>query len=145
MPCRLVGEMIENKQYYAVSARTSVREAARQMKAHRVSALMVVGATRTLVGICTERDLVIDVVAGGLDPDQTTVSAIMTEHPSTLTPDRPFGHALHMMFEGGFRHVPVVDYAGHPLGMVSARDALDSDALDFDQELIRREEITVVL
>lgn len=145
MPSRLVAEVIENKQYFSVSARTSVREAAQLMKTHRVSALMVVGATRVLIGICTERDLVIDVIAGRLDPDQTSVSAIMTANPRTIAPDKPFGHALHMMYEGGFRHVPVVDVTGHPVGLVSARDALDSEALNFEQDLVRREEITIVL
>lgn len=145
MPYRLIGEVIENKPVFCVSARTPVREAARLMKAHRVGALMVQGATGVLIGICTERDVVFDVVAGSLDPDQTSVSAIMTVNPQTITSDRPFGHALHIMYEGGFRHVPVVDAMGHPIGMISARDALDSDALNFDHDLIRREEITVAL
>lgn len=145
MPYRLIGEVIEDKKCLTVGARTPVREAAQLMKAHHVSALMVVGATKMLVGICTERDLVFDVIACGLDPDQTSVSAVMTANPLTIGPDKPFGHALHMMYEGGFRHVPVVDGIGRPIGMVSARDALDSDALSFDADLIRREEITAVL
>lgn len=145
MPYRLVGEVIEDKKCLTISARTSVRQAAQLMKAHHVSALMVVGATRVLIGICTERDLVFDVVAEGLDPDQTSVSVVMTANPLTIGPDKPFGHALHIMYEGGFRHVPVVDVSGRPIGMVSARDALDSDALSFDADLNRREAITVAL
>lgn len=145
MPYRPISELIQDKQCLSVPARTSVREAAQLMKANHVSALMVVGRTQVLIGICTERDLVTDVLAKGLDADQTPVSEIMTESPRTIGPDRPFGHALHLMYEGGFRHVPVVDERGHPVGMVSARDALDSDALAFDQDLIRREEIAVAL
>jgi CBS domain-containing protein len=57
----------------------------------------------------------------------------------------PFGHALHLMYEGGFRHVPVVDIAGRPVGLLSAREALSSDALEFGRDLERREEITVIL
>jgi CBS domain-containing protein len=49
------------------------------------------------------------------------------------------------MYEGGFRHVPVVDAGGRPLGLLVARDALSLDALQFDEELVRREEITVIL
>lgn len=145
MPHRLVSQVIQDRTCLSVSARTSVRQAAQVMKAHRVSAIMVVGATKMLIGICTERDLVFDVVADGLDPDQTSVSVIMTANPRTISPDKPFGHALHLMYEGGFRHVPVVDDMGRPVGMISARDALDSDALSFDADLIRREEITVAL
>jgi CBS domain-containing protein len=49
------------------------------------------------------------------------------------------------MYEGGFRHVPVVDAAGHPVGLISARDALGLDAMQFEEELVRREEIAVIL
>jgi CBS domain-containing protein len=145
MPYRLVSEVIADQKCLTVSARTSVRQAAQLMKAHHVSALMVVGATRVLIGICTERDLVFDVLAGGLDPDQTSVSVVMTANPLSIAPDKPFGHALHMMYEGGFRHVPVVDGSGQPIGMLSARDVLDSEAFSFDADLNRREAIAVAL
>jgi CBS domain-containing protein len=69
----------------------------------------------------------------------------MTHRPQTLTEDKPFAHALHLMYEGGFRHVAVVDRNQRPIGVVSARDALALDALDFSAELERREEITVIL
>ena len=38
----------------------------------------------------------------------TDVDGVMTANPRTIAPDRPFGHALHLMYEGGFRNVPVV-------------------------------------
>ena len=46
-----------------------------------------------------------------------------------------------MMADGGFRHVPVVDDNGTPLGMVSARDALGQDMLELEKEMKRREEL----
>jgi len=49
------------------------------------------------------------------------------------------------MYEGRFRHVPMVDVAGHPLGLLAAHNALDIDAIQLDRELVRREEITLVL
>ena len=45
----------------------------------------------------------------------------------TIHRDKPFGHALHLMYEGGFRHIPVVDDTGHPVGLLAAHDALDLD------------------
>lgn len=145
MPNRLVSSVIESKPCVAVSAHTSVREIARLMKKHHVSAVMVTGRNHELTGICAERDVITSVVAAGLDPDRTRVEAIMTKHPRTITPDRPFGHALHMMYEGEFRHVPVVDSGGRPLGILCARDALRMDALQFESELIQREEIAAIL
>lgn len=145
MPTRCVSEVIRNKPFIAVSSHTSVREAACLMKSHHTSAVMVVDYKKMLRGICTECDIVFELVSKGLDPDRSQVGAIMTKHPRTVSADRPFGHALHLMYEGGFRHVPVVNIAGRPIGMLSAHDALGSDALEFGRDLERREEITVIL
>ena len=68
----------------------------------------------------------------------------MTAHPQTIGPDKPFGHALLMMYESGFRHVPVVEH-GKPIGMVSARDALGPELQEFESELERRQHIGEIL
>jgi CBS domain-containing protein len=145
MPQRPVSEVIHNRSFISIASKASVAEAARLMKAHHTSALLVTDRKHLLVGICTERDLVVDVLAEGLDPDRTEVEAVMTRNPITITPDKPFCHALHRMYEGGFRHVPVVDDMGRPLGLLAARDALNLDALELEADLVRREEITVIL
>jgi CBS domain-containing protein len=67
-------------------------------------------------------------------------SDVMTRGPKTLSPDEPFGHALLLMNENGFRHVPVVE-AGRPIGVVSARNALDPDLEEFAAEARRREHL----
>ena len=145
MSQRLVSEVIRNKTFVAVPPSTTVREAAHLMKAKHISAVLVVDRHHMLRGICTERDLVVHVLAADVDPVTTKVADVMTHDPVTITPDKPFCHALHRMYEGGFRHVPVVDEAGHPLGMLAARDALQMDAVELEEELVRREEITVIL
>jgi CBS-domain-containing membrane protein len=50
-----------------------------------------------------------------------------------------------MMYEGCYRHMPVVDDSGAAVGLLSAQDALAMDGALLEQELVRREEITVVL
>lgn len=144
MPNRHIREFIQDKEVVTAPIGSSVRDVAWLMKEKHVTAVLIVKQER-LAGICTERDIVLGVVAEDQSPDQTSVGEIMTHHPRTITADRPFGHALHLMYEGGFRHVPVVDKAGHPIGLVSARDALGLDALQFEEELVRREEIAVIL
>src|SRR5258707_15058200 len=99
------------------------------MKLYRIGAIFVVDGGG-LAGIFTERDALFRVVAEGRDPATTRVAEGMTDNPRTIGPDRPFGHALHLMYEGEFRHVPVVE-DGRPLGMVSARDALGPDPQQF--------------
>ena len=144
MPNRRVKEVIGKRSVPTAGITTTIREAAKIMKQCRSSAIMVVDKG-TLVGICTERDIVFGVVAEDLDPDKTGLAKIMTRKVQTIAPDKPFGHALHIMYEGGFRHVPVVDHAGYPGGLVTPQDALGIDALQLHQDLVRREEITTIL
>src|SRR5437773_11753857 len=114
----------EQKPIFA-GAEASVAAAAKLMMRHRIGALLVTKSGR-LAGIFTERDALFRVLADGRDPAKTHLSQGMTLNPRTISPDRPLGHALHLMYEGEFRHVPVVEN-GQPLGMVSALDALGPD------------------
>ena len=97
-----------------------------------------------LVGIFTERDALFRVIADERDAQTTRLEEVMTRNVQTIDPDKPLGHALHMMYEGGFRHVPVVEN-GQPVGIVSARDALGPEVKDFVYELLQREQIEQVL
>jgi CBS domain-containing protein len=145
MSQRPVSDVIRNKAFVAVPPTTTVRQVAHLMKEHHTSAVLVVDRRHMLQGICTERDLVAHVLAVDLDPISTPVADVMTHDPVTITPDKPFCHALHRMYEGGFRHVPVIDAAGRPVGLLAARDALQMDAVELEEDLVRREEITVIL
>ena len=62
----------------------------------------------------------------------------MTRSPLALAPDRTYGHALLLMQEHGFRHVPVVEN-GRPIGIVSSRKAMDPELEEFVSEQRRRE------
>jgi CBS domain-containing protein len=140
---RPIRAVIEDQKCVTVAPDLTVVEAARLMREHRIGALLVVEEDR-LAGIFTERDALFRVVAEGRDPAATRVSDVMTVNPRTITPDRPFGHALHLMHEGEFRHVPVVEN-GRPLGMVSARDALGPDLREFVRDLDTRSHIGEIL
>ena len=143
MPHRLISDVIAGRKAYTTSPQTSIADAARLMKQHAIGALMVVDGGK-LVGICTERDVVFRVVAADKDPQTTRVESAMTRKPRALEASRPLGHALHIMYEGGFRHIPVVEH-GKPIGMVSARDALGPELAQFQEELGDREHIREIL
>jgi CBS domain-containing protein len=115
---------------------TLVARAAAMMAAKNVGAVLVVEGAR-LVGIFTERDIVFRVVACGLDPRTTRIAEVMTRDPQTVAPARPFGYALAVMHRGGFRHLPVVE-DGKPVGIVSARSAMDPALQEFSSEVSRR-------
>ena len=115
---------------------TSVEAAARLMAERQVGAVLVVENKR-LVGIITERDVVFRVVAADRNPRATRVAEVMTRDPKTLAPDETLGYAMLLMHENGFRHLPVVD-RGEPIGVVSARSALDPELEEFEAEAQRR-------
>lgn len=118
---------------------TTVSQAAKLMVKRKSSAVLVV-EDDALVGIFTEQDAVYRVLAKGRDPNRTRLFEVMTAGPQTVSGEKSFGYALLLMHEKGFRHVPVVD-GGLPIGMVSARDALDPDLEEFEFESRRREHI----
>jgi CBS domain-containing protein len=115
---------------------TTVVKAAKLMAKKNVGAVMVVEDKR-LVGIFTERDMVVRVVAEDRDVATTTIGEVMTVDPITVSPGELFGRALLLMHDHGFRHVPVVEN-GEPVGIVSSRAALDPDMEEFTAETQRR-------
>ena len=115
---------------------TSVSQAAELMARRQVGAVVVV-EDEHLVGIFSERDAVFRVVACGLEPATTPLAAVMTPAPVTIGPERTFGHAMSLMQARGCRHLPVVEN-GRPIGIVSARNALDPELEDFVCEERRR-------
>jgi len=134
-----IRNVIEPRKLVVAAPQTSVAAAARLMKEGAVGAVLVVEEGR-LVGIFTERDAVCRVIACGLDPAATPVGTVMTPDPTTVAPDETFGYALLLMYENGFRHTPVVE-DGRPVGVVSARHALDPDLEEFAVEADRRRHI----
>lgn len=143
MPNRPVRELVKNQRMLTASATMSVAEAATAMREAKVGAIMVLDGPK-LAGIFTERDALYRVMAAAKDPRKTKLGEVMTADPTTIDPDMPFGHALHIMYDRGFRHVPVVEN-GLPIGMVSARDALGPEMEQFQAELREREHLEEVM
>jgi len=143
MSNRSIRDVIAEQEPITASESITVSAAAQLMKRNEVGAVMVVEEGR-LVGVFTERDALFRVLAEGRDTRTTRLSDVMTRNPATIHPDRPFAEALHIMYEGGFRHVPVVE-DGRPVGMVSARDALGPELEDFVYEMLRQEQRQDVL
>ena len=134
-----VRNVMEKKKLLTAAPETTVSQAAKLMAKKNVGAVMVV-ADEHLVGIFTERDALIRVIAKGLDTQTTRLADVMTAEPQTVEPGKTYGYALLMMHENGFRHVPVVE-DGKVIGIVSSRNALDPDLEEFVAEAQRRKHI----
>ena len=109
-----------------VSPRDSVEQVVRTMEGCRTGFALVMdgadGAAR-LVGIFTERDFVNRVVAAGADAS-TPVGRVMTAGPTVIRTSGTVQQAIEMMEAGGYRHLPVVDDSGEPVGVLSVKDVM---------------------
>ena len=134
-----IKSIMERKKFLTAPPETTVSDAARLMADRNVGAVLVV-TDEHLLGIFTERDAVFRVIAKGRDANTTQLTEVMTVDPKTLEPGKTYGHALLIMQENGFRHVPVVEN-GRPVGIISSRNAMDPDLEEYVFEARRREHL----
>lgn len=104
----------------SVTSPSVVADAVRTMNDAKIGAVVVVDDQR-LVGILTERDVLVRVVGESRDPKTTRVSEVMTSGPTTVDPTTSIGKAMHLMSEHRYRHLPVVDN-GKVCGLISMGD-----------------------
>ena len=116
-------KQIAVKPVVTASASMTVVEAARVMKQKNVGALIVVNAGRPL-GVLTDRDIVVDVVAAGKDPEAVHVGDIMRKKPVTLRDDLGLADAARVFAKTAVRRLPVVDKAGRVTGILSVDDLM---------------------
>ncbi len=117
-----------------VSADASVLDAVRTMQRAKSGACVVLDNNK-LVGIFSERDLMLRVVAAGLDPDKTAVREVMTTSLKTLTTEAGSSEALELMVSLHIRHLPIVEKDGSLAGLLSVRNLLRNHAEDLVDQL----------
>jgi CBS domain-containing protein len=105
-------------------AEESVFLGAERMRDRTVGALVVLNDRRQPIGMLTDRDITLRVVAAGRDPHDTTVEDVMTREPKTAGEDAPIEMAVRQMRAGAFRRLPVVDNRGELIGLVTLDDIL---------------------
>ncbi|HEV2333929.1 MAG TPA: CBS domain-containing protein [Stellaceae bacterium] len=114
-------QIVRNPNPLMLPPSTSVMEAAQQMHARHVRAVLVVEGGANLVGIFTERDAISRVLAAGRDPLATTLADVMTNNPETISPQHSATEMLSLMKEARVRHLPVVE-EGKTVGIVVRND-----------------------
>ena len=107
-----------------VSPGTSLQEAARLMQSENVGIVPVVDgdSTRNLVGVVTDRDIAIRVVAEGRDPNSIRVSDVMSTDVRTARADDSVDDIMELMGSEQVRRVPIVDDRGTLVGIVAQAD-----------------------
>jgi CBS domain-containing protein len=117
----LAGEVGAFPAFTVVQDATVVR-AAEEMRDKEVGDVVVVDAEDTVVGIVTDRDLAVRVIAAHRDPDVTKVDEVMTPSPVTVRALEPVEEAERLMREHLVHRLPVVDAEGRAVGMLSLED-----------------------
>ncbi|KAI9822391.1 MAG: hypothetical protein M1827_000110 [Pycnora praestabilis] len=100
-----------------VSVRTSVKDAAALMKENHTTAVLVQDQG-SITGIFTSKDVVLRVIAPGLDPANCSVVRVMTPHPDFAPMDMSIQAALRKMHDGHYLNLPVMNEPGEIVGMV---------------------------
>lgn len=106
----------------------TVGQVARLMKERGVGSVVVAGDGRPL-GIVTDRDIVLGVVAAGRDPAIARVADVMTSNPILARLDEDLLSITERFSENGIRRLPVVDDGGRLVGLISFDDTLRAYAL----------------
>ena len=117
-----VADVIGKQDLLQLSADTSVAEAAKQMAARHVGAMLVCEG-EALRGIFTERDMLERVVAADLAPGATTLKEVMTPDPASIAAEETLLQAIFAMKERLTRHL-LVTRGEDLVGIVSVRDLL---------------------
>lgn len=117
----------------SVPSGTSVREVIGRVQADDAGSVLVLDGGK-LVGIMTERDVLMKIVARDVDPS-APVDQFMTPNPQTLSPNSTIGEAMALMTREGFRNVPIVDNAG-AIGLIRIKDIIDFLAESFPEQVI---------
>lgn len=118
----------------SVTPQTTARDAAKIMKSEDVGIIPVVDANRRLVGVVTDRDLAVRVVADGRDGN-TLVSEVMSSGPlATCGPDEDVNSAMDAMASEQVRRIPIVDERGALVGILAQADVVRKAGLDHKAE-----------
>ena len=102
-----------------ITADKSICDCASQMRFEHVGSLVVVDSDQTPIGMITDRDIAIEVVARGLDAKKLTVREVRAAPVVTAGPDESMVVALARMREFGIRRLPIVDDEGKLVGVIS--------------------------
>ena len=125
-------------------ASAGIQKAAQLMRENHVGNVVVVdesrGAARP-VGIVTDRDLVVEILASGAPVDELTLGDIMSAELLVASEDEDIGETLNRMRSAGVRRAPVVDAEGRLVGILTLDDLLSITAqtLNSMAQLVRRE------
>ena len=131
----IVKSIVDNKGHDVVTIKpgASLDTAAKLLAERRIGAVVVLGADDRVVGILSERDIVLAIAERGAGAMQEQVSGVMTRKVVTCTLDESIPAIMERMTTGKFRHLPVVE-EGRLAGIISIGDVVKNRIMEMEQE-----------
>lgn len=123
----------------ALSESATVKDAMQAMKRQHRGCILITkdGTLRSpLIGIFTERDVLLKIIDSGRNPATVPLREVMTFEPESLPIDAKLAWALNMMSVGGFRHLPVTDHRHWPALIISVTDIVEFLVESFPAEIL---------
>ena len=130
---KAIQELLDQQQVHCVRKDQTVLDVARLMTDWNVGAVGILDGDR-LVGIFSERDIMMRVVSKGLAPASTPVEQVMTSNPVVVEAHSSLEQCLRVMNQAKCRHLPVVS-GGRLVGIISMRDLLLANITQKDDEI----------
>lgn len=129
---RRLSDIVCNQKPLVLPHTADVKQACERMRERKAGSVLVIDEHGKLVGIFTGRDAVRKVLAKGRS-GSTRLRQVMTENPTVMSPDKTPIDALRLMWDGGFRHVPLVE-GEKIIGVISRGDFQSGEQLELDEE-----------
>jgi CBS domain-containing protein len=119
----MIGQIC-SKPAVTASPDTTVQEAAHRMRTRNVGALVVVNGRGKPIGVVTDRDITVKVVAQGAEPAAVRVGSLIARKPTVIDEGAGILDATKLLSRRGVRRLPVVDRTGQLVGILSLDDLL---------------------
>lgn len=130
---RTLGELVRNQEMRYVNKGGTILEVVNYMSEHKIGAVPILDGDR-LVGIFSERDLMVRCVAGRLDLEKTKIDDVMTKRVIIMEAPDSYEECLQIMNQERVRHIPVRE-GDKLIGVVSMRDIMQADVEEKEQKI----------
>jgi CBS domain-containing protein len=123
----------KGSEVFTIDPAATLETAVGILSQRRIGALVVLGAEQRVIGILSERDVVLALAVTGADALKQPLSQIMTRKVSTCTSDETISSIMEQMTSGKFRHVPVVEQE-RLVGIISIGDVVKHRLMEMQRE-----------
>ena len=115
---------LTQEKFIVLNEQTTLRDAIDSMQKYHIGCILL-EKNHKITGIFTERDIVQNIVGNRHNLEKECVSDYMTKSPDVLHFQDPIAFALNKMISGGYRHIPIVDKAKKPIGIIAMQDIIN--------------------